>query len=161
MTVRALGARLLLGTIVLGTLFPITAAVGLWGCAMVMASGFGAILAGRVQLGFPLVAWSALAFYGLATLIELMAHFWRTPHQSPKDKSFSRHVTGLAFGWLAVVASAVGVITRTEYAEWSFYAVVYSISLIPTALALTFWLWLARARSRAAGSAARAGGGER
>lgn len=156
MTERALGARLLLGTIVAGTLFPITAAVGFWGCVMAMASGFGAIWAGRIQLGLPLIVWSTFAFYGLVTLIELTAHFWRTPHQSPEGKSFARHVTGLAFGWLAVVASGVSVVTRAEYAEWALFATVYTTSLIPIALTLTLWLWLTRAGSRAGDSVAHA-----
>ena len=117
-----------------------------------MASGFGAIWTGRVRLGLPLVVWSTLAFYGLVTVIELVAHFLRTPYQSPEDKSFVRHVIGLAFGWLAVFGSVFGVVTRSEYSEWWAYATVYSISLIPTALVLTLWLWVMRSRSRVANS---------
>lgn len=150
---RIFGARILIGAIVLGTLFPITAAAGLWGLALIMATGFGAVWTGRAHMGVPLVVWSTLAFYGLVTVIELVAHFWRTPFESLNGKSFVRHVIGLAFGWLAVLslvlASVFGVTTRYVGSGWSLYLVACSILVIPTALPITLWFWVTRSRSLA------------
>ena len=151
---RIFGARILLGAIVLGTLFPLTAAVGLLVIVLTMAYGFDAIWTGKAGMGVPLVAWSTLAFYGLVTLIELVAHFWRTPFESTNGKSFVRHVIGLAFGWLAifslVLASVFGVTTRYVGSDSSLNLVACSIFLIPTALPITLWFWVTRSRSRTA-----------
>lgn len=131
---RTTGLRLLLVAIVLGTLFPISVVMGTAWTLVFLISGISKTFAGEAMRGLPLIAWSALALYGLFTLMELTNHFWRTPHHNPTGKALTRDATGLAAGWLALTVSPF-----KPFWDFLFIGAFYLISVAAMALALTVW----------------------
>lgn len=129
--------RLVLALLVIGSLFPLTAVGGLFWSAMMMGWGLTMMYKGAIAGGLLMLVWSACAFYGLVIVIELVAHFWRSPWENPRGRVLIRSVTGLVMGWVSIPLLIPTVGRDPLVGGYAFGA---SLLLVPVSLAISLWL---------------------
>lgn len=139
--------RIVMVVVAFGSLFPLWALIGLVWTAMLMAAGFGGIFSGAVAKGVAILIWSIAAFYGLVTIIELLAHYWRTPGINPSGRLLSRSTIGLTLGWLAILLPPTGLIMGMHEVGELVMPAIFGAFVTPTALVVSLMFFFNRNRS--------------
>jgi hypothetical protein len=139
--------RLILGLLLVGTLFPVLAIAGLGWSLMTMGTAFTAMFHGKVLFGLSWLLWSVCAFYGLVVVAELLVHYWHSPWRNPPTPMLRRSAIGLVMWWVSFPLLIP--VARSD-ATFGAYAVGMSILLIPVPLIVSVLLLYNYLRARRA-----------